>query len=117
MGRYYDGDINGKFMFAVQSSDAASRFGGEIHEPAYIHYYFDTEHLPEVEAEIEAIEKKVDVNLIDQFFESKAGYTSGQLTEAGITDEMLSDYADWKLGKQIRDCIKERGECSFDAEL
>ena len=31
MGRYYDGDINGKFMFAVQSSSAADRFGSEGH--------------------------------------------------------------------------------------
>jgi hypothetical protein len=27
MGRYYTGDIEGKFAFAVQSSDAADRFG------------------------------------------------------------------------------------------
>ena len=27
MGRYYSGDIEGKFWFALQSSDAADRFG------------------------------------------------------------------------------------------
>ena len=27
MGRYYSGDIEGKFMFAIQSSDAPERFG------------------------------------------------------------------------------------------
>ena len=27
MGRYYNGDIEGKFMFAVQSSTSADRFG------------------------------------------------------------------------------------------
>ena len=26
MGRYYDGDISGKFWFGVQSSDAANRW-------------------------------------------------------------------------------------------
>ena len=29
MGRYYEGDINGKFMFGVQASNAADRFGVE----------------------------------------------------------------------------------------
>ena len=36
MGRYYSGDINGKFWFALQSSNAASRFGGYENEPNYI---------------------------------------------------------------------------------
>jgi hypothetical protein len=27
MGRYYNGDVNGKFMFAVQDSNAHERFG------------------------------------------------------------------------------------------
>ena len=52
MGRYYTGDIEGKFWFALQSSNAASRFGGVESEPAYINYYFDEDHLEEVEAEI-----------------------------------------------------------------
>ena len=36
MGRYYSGDIEGKFWFAVQSSNAADRFGGIV-KP----YYFE----------------------------------------------------------------------------
>jgi hypothetical protein len=35
----------------------------------------------------------------------------------GITSEELSDYADLGLGIKIRDCIKEFGSCSFDAEI
>ena len=27
MGRYYNGDVEGKFMFAIQGSDAHERFG------------------------------------------------------------------------------------------
>ena len=38
MGRYYSGDINGKFWFALQSSNAPSRFGGYENEPNYINY-------------------------------------------------------------------------------
>jgi hypothetical protein len=38
------------------------------------------------------------------------------LTEAGITTQELKEYADLCLGIKIRDCIKENGECRFDAE-
>ena len=40
MGRYYYGDIEGKFMFAVQSSDAGERFGAyeTPQEPTSIDY-------------------------------------------------------------------------------
>lgn len=31
MGRYYSGDISGKFWFGVQSSTDAENFGGKIH--------------------------------------------------------------------------------------
>ena len=40
MGRYYTGDIEGKFCFAVQSSYAADRFGFEG-TPSYINYHFN----------------------------------------------------------------------------
>ena len=37
MGRYYNGDIEGKFWFAVQSSNDADFFGceGESHNISY----------------------------------------------------------------------------------
>ena len=44
MGRYYSGDIDGKFMFATQSSYAADRFGSEGYTN-YVQYYFDEQHL------------------------------------------------------------------------
>lgn len=40
MGRYYSGDIEGKFWFAVQSSNAADRFGVSGNEPNFIQYHF-----------------------------------------------------------------------------
>jgi hypothetical protein len=45
MGRYYSGDIEGKFWFALQDSDAADRFGVEGDQPNYITYYFDEDNL------------------------------------------------------------------------
>ena len=36
MGRYYEGDISGKFAFGVQSSTAADRFGVDPTKPNYV---------------------------------------------------------------------------------
>ena len=119
MGRYYSGMIEGKFWFGLQPSNAAGRFGGEEREPQYIEYYFDEEHLKEVNEEIEEIittlgDKK---KIIDDFFEGKISYKDEDLEAIGITEDILRDYADLKLGIQIRDCIVEKGHCNFDAEL
>lgn len=118
MGRYYSGDIEGKFWFAVQSSDAANRFGVSGSEPNYIQYYFSEEDLEGVETEIANIEEALGdkLQVIENFFATKESYNDKMLEEAGITKGELSDYADLGLGKQIRDCIKENGECSFEAE-
>jgi hypothetical protein len=119
MGRYYNGDIEGKFWFALQSSDAASRFGGEELEPSYISYHFNEDHLKEVEEEIKYIEEKLGDNkkIIDDFFSKKQSYSDQDLEDINISRAMLSDYADLDLGIKIRDCIVENGECNFDAEL
>lgn len=119
MGRYYNGDIEGKFWFALQPSDAASRFGGEELEPNYITYYFQEEDLEGVESEILSIETSLGDNkkIIDDFFSKKSSYTEKQLEDMGITQDILREYADLLLGIQIRDCIKENGDCTFDAEL
>ena len=119
MGRYYSGDIEGKFWFALQPSDAPSRFGGTEQEPAYITYDFEEHHLEEVEQEIQSIEENLGdkISIIDKFFEDNNGYNDAMLEEICITNDELREYADLKLGIQIRDCIKEQGYCVFDAEL
>ena len=48
MGRYYNGDIKGKFWFGVQSSDDADFFGQQGQEPNHINYYFDEDDLSDV---------------------------------------------------------------------
>lgn len=119
MGRYYRGDIEGKFWFAVQDSDCASRFGGQANEPQYIEYQFDEDDLDGVMQEINNIQKSLGDNLqkIEKFFANTNGsYNDEMLKEIGITKDMLSDYADLGLGIQIRDCIIEQGSCNFDAE-
>ena len=49
MGRYYHGDIEGKFMFAVQSSDDADFFGVVGQPPdTHLEYCFTDEDLPKI---------------------------------------------------------------------
>jgi len=130
MGRYYEGDITGKFWFAVQSSCAPSRFGGEEYEPSYINYYFGEEKLDEVKTELERIEEILgeDLKRIQDFFEQTNGYNTimiidwykkeykETINEEEVKD-MLVEYADYELGKKIYDCIKETGECNMNCEL
>lgn len=116
MGRHYSGDIEGKFWFAVQRSNAADRFGsfGTQH---YLNYYFDNEHLKKVKAEIALIKKKLGnkVKLIAEI--TKSGYTTRNMVDNKITDLDMENYADLKLGIKIRNCIVDTGSCSFEAEL
>ena len=128
MGRYYNGDIEGKFWFAVQSSDAPSRFGATEFEPSHINYYLDD--LEEVEEELDRIHKNMMGNIekLDDFFAQTNGYNTPMIIDwykkvykETINEErvkdMLVEYADYQLGNQIAECIKENGECSMNCEL
>ena len=116
MGRYYSGDIEGKFWFAIQDSKAGEKFGACEIESDHIHYY--TEDLEKAEEGIKVIENKLGnkIKILDDFFKNNAFYNKKQIEDLGISQDELSDYADLGLGKQIRDCIKENGYCSFQAE-
>ena len=125
MGRYYNGDIDGKFWFGVQSSDDASFFGGEEIEPNYIEYRFDKDDDMEkvklglIECEKELGEKK---EKLENFFNTHEMYNDGELAkETGIPLEQvphcLTWYARYSLGKKIHDYLDEHGSCEFQAEL
>lgn len=118
MGRYYSGDIEGKFWFAVQSSNCADRFGSIGNEPSYIEYYFDEEQLSEVKKEIQNLEQFLGdkKEKLDKFFAERNGYSDSDLGKIGISEQELKEYADLLMGYEIRDCIENTGECSFIAE-
>ena len=118
MGRYFSGDIEGKFWFGLQSSDCADRFGAQGYQPEVLNYYFEQSDLQAVEQEIADIETRLGdkIKVIEDFFKTRGGYNDEMLAAAGITNYELSEYADLGMGKQIRDCIKENGSCSFEAE-
>lgn len=119
MGRYYSGDIDGKFWFAVQSSDAADRFGVTGERPEELQYFFTEDDLEEVENEIKNIEDSLGEKkqILDNFFKEAHGYTDKNIEDLGISKDELSEYADLLLGIKIRDQIKEFGQCNFTAEL
>ena len=114
MGRYYHGDIEGKFMFAVQSSDAADRFGS-IGYNNYLSYYFDEDHLETIDEQLELLEPSF--KKVEKFFEGKNSWNTQQQEDAGISSQEMSNYADYRLGLKIKECIIEQGHCSFEAEL
>ena len=130
MGRYYHGDIEGKFWFAVQSSNDADFFGVEG-EPTHLNYYFNDQDKDKVHEGIVKLDKSLGryKKLLDEFFESREGYNNEQLTK--FLDEKnhphchseeevkvyLKLYARLHLGNKIHDCILDKGYCNFEAEL
>jgi hypothetical protein len=124
MGRYISGDINRKLWFAVQSSNAADRFGFIGCEPNYIEYYFNKEdNLEELQNELKNIEDTIglkNMEKLNKFFEETNGYNDKIMEEHNILNiwnKHKVDYADYLLGKDIEKCLLEKGECNFQAEL
>jgi len=128
MGRYYSGDIEGKFAFAIQSSDAADRFGVIGQPPGYLQYNYSKDDLKELQKELKHIEDtfgpqkqalKIYFDLYKTQDDAPLSFDS-YIKEGGLpklTESQLSEYYDYFLGRKILECIQETGSCSFDAEL
>ena len=123
MGRYYNGDIEGKFWFAVQSSDDADFFGSEGCEPNYLDYYFDEDHLPDIKDGLQKCDEALGEfgDKLDKFFKEGKGYNDKELAEKlEITQEKLKELLVWYarriLGRKILKCVETNKDCSFTAE-
>ncbi len=122
IGRYYNGDIEGKFWFGIQSSDDGEFFGAEALEPCEINYYV---------GDIDKVNKGVDKCItklgiyrekLDEFFEKNHLYSNDLIIrELNIpiddTRDILEWYARLELGLKIQKCMEENGECNFSAEI
>lgn len=119
MGRYYSGDIDGKFWFAIQSSDAADRFGVTGQAPNHLEYFFDIDDLEDCKKEIKAIEEKLGdkLKLLDDYYNNDNRNPKLSKAIEDMSKSILSDYADLVLGRKIRDRIELAGYCNFNAEL
>ena len=124
MGRYISGDINRKLWFAVQSSDAADRFGVTGHQPQELYYHFDEESLPEIYQELSNIKDNLGSNLIllHEFFKENDSYSDEKVAEylkvePNAIQNILKDYADYELGLKIAEAVRTTGQCEFTAEF
>jgi hypothetical protein len=131
MGRYYSGDIEGKFWFGVQSSDDASNFGGteemledEEGEEIALQYSFFKEDIPGIEEALKETEHDLGdyKQKIQDFFSTHDSYNDEMITrDTGIAPDkvkrVLELYARIILGDKILACVKENGQCVFECEL
>ena len=124
MGRWYSGDVEGKFWFGIQDSNAADRFGVTGHQPQELYYYFDEESLPEIYQELSNIATNLGSNLIllHKFFEENDSYSDEKVAEylnveLDAIQKLLKDYADFELGLKIAESVQTYGLCEFTAEL
>lgn len=123
MWRYYSWDIEGKFWFAVQSSDDADFFWVIWTPPSIIEYYYSQDDLDGVQKGLKECEKELwqYKKMLDKFFEAHNGYNDEMIVnEFWISKEKVKDilvwYARYELWKKIELCIIENGECTFEAE-
>tara|TARA_R110000796_G_scaffold195104_7_gene311612 strand:+ start:919 stop:1305 length:387 start_codon:yes stop_codon:yes gene_type:complete len=128
MGRYYSGDIEGKFVFGSQSSTAADRFGVEGQNPGHLDYYYDEANLEGLETELKRIEDRMGKygGYLKTYYDLYGPNDDVQITfeeylkkgdKKPLNEEQLLEFFDYRIGKKIQECIKEQGSCSFTAEL
>ena len=121
MGRYYNGDIDGKFWFAVQPSDAGERFGAVQIEPYYIEYEIDKEDsYNDIVKELENIKSRSEIDKIEAMFKKENSYNDDTLKEYGVNKKDIREYADYQLGKQIKDWFDDNPDedtLCFQAEI
>ncbi len=119
MGRYYNGDVNGKFMFAVQGSDAHERFGAVEEQANYINYVVYRDSYAEICAELDSIDKS-SIEKVDKMFNEKSGYNEEIKKEFNVSEKDLSEYADYEIGMQLKEFFDDNPDCDicrFDAEI
>ena len=116
MGRYYNGDIEGKFWVAVQSSNAADQFGVDGTAPDQLDYNFYEEDIPAVKYGIKKIKDRLDYDKVHGFFDKVDSYSQDDLDKSNVTRKEVRDYADLALGEKILKCLEDHGDCHFTAE-
>ena len=141
MGRHYDGDIEGKFWFAVQSSDDGEYFGAiditeentdsDYHD-GFVDYVIYFSDIDKVKAGIDLCKRQLRGNyvILSEFFSNNNGYNDEMIIEhyketRGIhinedfLREQLTIFARLDFGTQILLYFNENpGEdCHFTAEM
>ena len=110
MGRYYNGDINGKFWFGVLPSNAHERFGATEYPSGYINYEISRDSYDDICNTLIEIESTIPVQRIKEFFENNNGYNDEMLLKANINRGQLEEYAYYELGASQISLMKMNGE-------
>tara|TARA_B100000315_G_C14001057_1_gene330198 strand:+ start:76 stop:456 length:381 start_codon:yes stop_codon:yes gene_type:complete len=126
MGRYYSGDIEGKWWFGVQPSDVPLRFGAV--ETTIEYCISNDDDFKDTMKEIET-ELGDKMRMFDDFFEQNNGYNNEMLikffkkkypsySEKDCEDD-IREYADYKFGNQCIEFFKEYDDdyLSIQSEL
>lgn len=131
MGRYYSGDIEGKFWFAVQTSDDAEYFGAIKMFHNTIPYCVNSADLPYAKEKLQDCYDELGENKqrLDEFFAKGNGWNDHLIMQHFKTEynidltrnelhQILEVYARIELGEKIIDYLeKHPGEdCYFEAE-
>jgi|TARA_R100000479_G_scaffold175875_1_gene128110 hypothetical protein len=124
MGRYYHGDIEGKFWFGVQPSDDP-KFFGAVEEPGdTVDYY--TEDLSLIENGIARCREEIGDYLeqMQHFYNkivSNPKYAQTLSEWLNVpehkADNLRGWYARLELGEKMYLQVKEHGSCFITAEL
>ncbi len=120
MGRYYSGDIEGKFMFAVQPSDAGEQFGAQREEPNYVDYYVCKENYDAILKKLQELEHGGAIERVKIMFGENELYNVKTMKTYNVSEDDISKYADWCLGNQMKEFFDnnpERDELYFTAEI
>ena len=141
MGRYYDGDIEGKFWFGVQSSDDAEFFGAkditseneeEDYHGGYVDYCIDNSDIDSVLEGIRICKGCLGEHgkILMDFFQSNTGYNEEMIIKhykdehnIKISEEEvyghLTYVARLQLGIQILIFFNQNPDkdCNFTAEM
>ena len=103
MGRYYNGDIEGKFMFGVQGSDAGERFGAQELESHYVEYCVNREEYNNIVKTLDEIKSKGHVERVEKMFEKEIGWNDTILEKYGVSRKDMEEYADYEMGLQMKE--------------
>ena len=126
MGRFYNGDVSGKWWFAVQSSDTPEKFGGYETHIDYTICNDDT-----FKSGIKLIKEDLGDKLewLQQFFDENNGYNDAMLMEFMIKknprydkselSQDLENFADYEFAMQVKEYFDDTGNeyCHVNSEL
>ena len=108
-------------MFAVQGSDAGERFGAIEQESGYIDYVvYKEDSYKAIVEELKEIEETGAVDRVNKMFKDDWLYNDEKMKKFGVSSQDMSEYADHRMGKQMKDYFDnnpDESELYFTAEI